>query len=246
MGLAFVLVAYAIVLTMVAAVGAAVMGAVAFFVIPRPGLRRKIAMGVAMLFPFGCVAYAGAWFVGYALINIGIFHRDPGLGDSWQTPLPNGYELLMIDVTGQGIVYNPKTQPDNSGVVSEPDDEFGVRQLQVAGSLIFGTRDSHYFQHLGEGSTAVDRWFELNTKTGSRVEYSSLAALRASADAQGVRLKLRDFYAVYSEYRFTWFDDLAAAVLVGFPLVGFGPLAWWIWGIRKEELAAREEAVMRS
>jgi hypothetical protein len=241
MGILFVLVAYAIVLTIAAAVGAAVLGAATFFVIPRAGLRRKIAMGIAMVFPFGCVAYAGAWFVGYALINVGIFHHDPGLGDSWYTPLPNGYRLLMIDVTGQGIVYNPKTQPPGASVGSTPDDEFGVRKLQVAGNLIFGARDSNYFQQLGEGSTAVDRWFELNTKTGSRVEYPSLDALRASAAAQGVRLHLRDFYSVYSQYRFTWFDDLAAAVLVVVPLVGFGLLVWWIWWIRREELAVRGE-----
>lgn len=241
MSLFFVLIVYAIVLTLAATVLAAVLGGITFFVIPRAGLRRRIAMGVAMLFPFGCVAYAGAWFVGYALINVGIFHRDAGLGDGWYTPLPNGYGLMMIDVTGQGTVYNPKTQPKGVGVVSTPDDEFGVRKLQVAGNLIFGARDSHYFRHLGEGSTAVDRWFELNTKTGSRVEYSSLGALRESAAAQGVRLHLRDFYAVYSQYRFTWFDALAALILVVVPLGAFSLLVWWIWGIRREDLRALRE-----
>ncbi|HEY6369795.1 MAG TPA: hypothetical protein VIX37_04395 [Candidatus Sulfotelmatobacter sp.] len=53
------------------------------------------------------------------------------MGDTWQAPLPNGYQIMMIDVTDQGWVYNPKTQAD--GDVSERHDAVaGVRNLEVA------------------------------------------------------------------------------------------------------------------
>ena len=61
---------------------------------------------MARLFPFGYVAFGGVWFVVYATINGVVFHRDPGLGDGWETPMPNGYALRMIDTTDQGTVYD--------------------------------------------------------------------------------------------------------------------------------------------
>lgn len=234
MGILFVLFFYAVVLTIAAGISAAVMGAVAFKLIRQPGNRRKRAVIVAVLFPFACVAYAGVWFAAYAIINGAFFHRDPGLGDSWSTPLPNGYALLMIDTTDQGTVYNPKTQPLNGSVVSRDDAVFGVRDLQVSGSLIFGARDSGDFGRIGQNSTTVDSYFELNTRTGTHTEYSSLAALRERAVAEGVQLNLQPFEEVFGRYRTTWFDYVAGSILLLVPLLGFCFLARWIWRIRRE------------
>lgn len=233
MGLAFVLIFYAIALTVAASFAAVVLGTTAHLLTRRSGRKRKIAVLASVVFPFACVAYAGAWFAAYAVINDAFFHRDPGLGDSWATPLPNGYALLMIDTTGQGTVYNPKTQPIQGSVSSSYDAVFGVRQLQVSGNLIFGARDTGYFGRIGQGSNVVDSYFELNTKTGFHEEFTSLAALRQRAASEGVSLNLHKFYSVYLDYRMTWFDYSAGLILLLVPLIAFVALARWIWKIRQ-------------
>jgi hypothetical protein len=236
-GIAFVLFFYAIVLAVAALVSAVVLGFVIARLVPRSNSRRRIAIAAGGLFPFACVVYAGLWFIAYALINYQCFHRDPGLGDSWETPLPNGYALLMIDVTDEGTVYNPKTQPAQDGVAETLDSEFGVRQLQVAGNLIFGARDSGYFARIGSDSNIVDRYFELNTKNGRRTEYPSITDLRTHASGEGVQLNLLPFVTVFDQYRWTWFDYAAGAALLGVPLISFLVLVWWVWKNRSDSAA---------
>lgn len=236
MSLFFVLIFYAVALSIAAAIGAVVLGGLAYLLTRRAAAGRKRAVFASALFPFTCVAFAGAWFILYAVINYTVFHRDPGLGDSWETPLPNGYALMMIDVTDEGTVYNPKTQGGGDVVVGQQDTVFGVRQLQVSGVRIFGARDSGYFGRIGQDSAAVDTWFELDTGKGAPVEFKSLDALRHHAAAEGVVLNLRSFYDVYRDYRLTWFDYTAGAILFLVPACGFALLARWIWLICQRTL----------
>jgi hypothetical protein len=233
MGLGVVLIFYGIVLTVIAVIGATVLGTAAYFLARKSG-RWKRAVIAAAIFPFLCEGFAGAWFVVYAVINYEVFHRDPMLGDTWETPMPNGYALMMIDVTDEGTVYNPKTQPGGGLVVGREDAAFGVRQLQVRGNLIFGARDSGYFGRIGHDSKIVDKWFELDTSQNRSTEFASLEDLRREAAAKGVRLQLREFQSVFSDYRTTWFDYLAFAILLLTPLVGFIALASWIWRLRRK------------
>lgn len=233
MGIAVVLIVYAVALSFAACIGSLALGGTTYLLIRHSGPRRKIAIIASVLFPFICVAYAGGWFISYAVINYTIFHRDPGLGDSWETPLPNGYALMMIDVTDQGIVYNPKTQPYGDGVVSRDDAVFGVRQLQVSKNLIFGASDSGYFGQIGKDSNNVDTWFELNTAKKTHTEFKSLDELRRRAASEGVVLQLRPFASVFGDYRYTWFDYLAGVLLLLLPAVGFFLLARWVWRLRR-------------
>ncbi len=209
MGILFVLIIYAVVLTFGAAVGSSILGAVTYRLTKDSGPKRKSAITASRLFPFACVAFAGIWFIGYAVINYAVFHRDAGLGDSWQTPLPNGYALMMIDTTDQGTVYNPRTQPNQDSVIGKEDTVFGVRELQVSKALIFGARDTGYFSRIGRDSKYVDSYFELDTSHGKRADFGSLADLRLDAARQGISLNLRDFDSVFNDYRNTWFDYLA-------------------------------------
>ncbi|HWA93886.1 MAG TPA: hypothetical protein VG844_04735 [Terracidiphilus sp.] len=236
MGILVVLIFYAIAFCIIATIGALVMGGIAHFITRRSTSGHKRAIVVSAFFPFACVAFAGVWFVGYAIINYTVFQRDPALGDTWQTPLPSGYELMMIDVTDEGTVYNPKTQPVSDGVVGQADTEFGVRKLQVSSSHIFGVRDSKYFDHIGQDSTNVDTYFDLDTTNGSITEFKSIGELRQHAANEGVQINLRSFYDVYSEYRLTWFDYFALAVLFLIPVTGFLFLVRWVWRIRKQGL----------
>jgi hypothetical protein len=234
MGIGVVLIFYAIALSVLACVIAGILYALTYFLTKGAGPRRKKALFASVLFPFLCVAYAGAWFVAYASINSEVFHRDPGLGDSWETPLPNGYALMMIDVTDEGTVYNPKTQGGYGSVMSNDDSEFGVRQLQVSNNLILGARDSDYFKRIGETNypNQVDTFFELDTKKNSKVEFKSLEELQRKAASDGIHLNLKEFASVFGDYRTTWFDYAAFAILLLVPGSAFLLLAWWVWRLR--------------
>jgi hypothetical protein len=233
MGIIVVLIFYAAGLTIAACIGSVVLGIVTFALTKSAGPERRRAVLASIIFPFACVIFAGGWFVAYAVINYDLFHRDPMLGDSWETPLPNGYALMMIDTTDQGTVYNPKTQADRGLVIGREDALFGVRQLQVSKDLIFGARDSGYFDRIGQDSRAVDSYFELNTSQKTHTEFRSLEELRRRATSEGVSLNLREFQSVFGDYRTTWFDYFAGSILFFVPTAGFIFLVRWIWKIRK-------------
>jgi hypothetical protein len=230
-GLGVVLIVYFVALTVVASFGALSLGGLTYLLTRKSEFWRRAVLA-SVLFPFLCEAFAGGWFIAYALINYEVFKRDPMLGDSWQTPLPNGYALMMIDTTDQGTVYNPKTQSGDGSIVGRDDAVFGVRQLQVSKELIFGARDSGYFSHMGQESKAVDTYFELDTAHNKNTEFKSLDDLQQRAAARGIHLQLREFQSVFADYRTTWFDYFAFALLLLLPGVGFLVLARWIWKIR--------------
>jgi hypothetical protein len=238
MGIVVVLIFYAFAMTIAASIGSVVLGAVSYRLTWHSRANRRRAVLASVLFPFVCVAFAGGWFIAYSIINYEVFHRDPGLGDTWQTPLPNGYALMMIDTTDQGTVYNPKTQ-SSDGLISGRDDAvFGVRQLQISNGLIFGARDSGYFGRLGQESKAVDAYFELDTMKRTHTEFKSLDELQKRAASEGISLKLREFQSVFGDYRTTWFDYLAGSILLLVPTLGFFVLARWIWKLRVQPVAA--------
>jgi hypothetical protein len=247
MGIVVVLIFYAVAITIAASVGSALFSSLAYFLTKRSGARRKRAIIACALFPFTCALFAGTWFVVYATVNYEVFDRDPGLGDGWQTPLPNGYALSMIDTTDQGTVYNPKTQSGNGSISSGDDAVFGARQLQVAGPHIFGARDTGYFGRLGKDSKFVDSYFELDTSLNKVTEFRSVDDLRKHASAEGVTLNLRAFESVFGDYRTTWFDYLAGFIFIAVPLVGFVLLSRWIWRIRVEgqQAALRQNPAIR-
>jgi hypothetical protein len=175
--------------------------------------RKKIIRN-AGLFPVGCLIWTALIFVFQGLVNDVYLHRDVGLGDSWYCPLPNGYAILMIDVDDSGTVYNPKTQGENGSVGDRIDAVSGVTQVQIAGPNVLGARDSHWFGKVDQAARA-DRYFVLDTRVGQHTDFENEEALRAKAAELGVTLNLEPISKVYSRYRFTWFDVLAAFLLIG-------------------------------
>src|SRR5580692_4593570 len=109
MGIGIVLLLWAVVGTVVAAIGAVTLGWITAVLTRRIANNRRKVIVAASLFPLVCLGWGGAMFVFQAVVNEGLLHRDLGLGDTWHAPLPNGYQIMMIDVTDQGWVYNPKT-----------------------------------------------------------------------------------------------------------------------------------------
>ncbi len=85
----------------------------------------------------------------------------------------------------------------------------------------------------GKTHNFVDTYFELDADGSSAVEFKSVDQLRQQAASEGVMLNLRPFDSVYREFRFTWFDYAAAAILIFVPAAGFLLLIVWIWRVRR-------------
>ena len=122
--------------------------------------------------PFACLGWVGGVFIFYAVVNEMAFHRDPGIGDGWTCPLPNGYAIEMIDVTDRGFVYNPRTQTI-SGVVAASNDALAdVCLLQLAGRYILGGAPCQSYEDPGpEGHGKVLSYFMLDTATGTHADF---------------------------------------------------------------------------
>jgi hypothetical protein len=190
MGIGFVLFFWAIAGTIAAGIGSLIFGAIAAFLTKGATGSRKRAIILASTFPFVCLGWAGVLFIFQAIVNGAILHRDPGLGDTWECPLPNGYAITMIDVTNQGWVYNPKTQGDGS--IFEKEDAIGaVRTVQVAGRYILGASDSHAASSFGKPTTDPDLYFLIDTQTGKRSNFANSQELGLAASQLGIRLKSR-------------------------------------------------------
>jgi hypothetical protein len=232
MGLGFVLLFWVVVGTVVAAIGAATLGCgAALLTRGVTNGRRKVVIAASML-PFVCLGWGGAVFVFQAVVNEALLHRDLGLGDTWHAPLPNGYQIMMIDVTDQGWVYNPKTQP-GSGVGEREDAVAGVRDVQIAGRYVLGATDSKAFEHLGKDTNQVDAYFLLDTQLGKRTQFQNYDALRHSALELGIEPNLQPISTVYSKFRFSWFDVLAGLLFCIPPVIGVLLLIRWIVRLRR-------------
>jgi energy-coupling factor transporter transmembrane protein EcfT len=235
MGIGIVLLVAAVVGTAFASIGMiALGGATAFFTRGVKKNRRK-AIIAASAFPFVCLAWGGAVFFFQATVNEGVFDRDPGLGDAWHCPLPNGYALMMIDVTDYGWVYNPKTQV-GGGVGEQEDAIFGVRAVQVAGRYVMGGIDSKIPDDeslTGNNYAQMDSYFLMDSETGKRSDFRTYDELNSAAQTLGIQPDLRHIDDVYRKYRFTWFDTFAAFLLFVPPVVAAGLLLRWILRLRR-------------
>ena len=227
-----VLIAWAIVGTILSGIASIVLGGSTALLTKKVHRWRRTTILMAAALPFLCLAWAGGVFIFQAIINEALFHRDPGLGDAWETPLPNGYALLMIDETDQGSVYNPKTQVPG-GVSEQEDAPFGVRVLQVQGRYIIGGLDSKAFGSSNENKTRVDSYFLLDTQSSKRTNYPTYDALFQAATQVGIQPKLEPIAKVYSDYRFTWFDVVSAVLYFVPPLLALLVLIWWVLRLRK-------------
>ncbi|SRR5712692_775653 len=96
MGIGLVILLGAVVGTVAAAIGTVVLRSATAFLTRRVTKGRRSVILAATVFPFGCLAWGAAVFICQWTINENVFHRDPGIGDAWKCPLPNGYALLTI------------------------------------------------------------------------------------------------------------------------------------------------------
>ncbi len=174
------------------------------------------------------------------VINEAVFHLDPGLGDLWQCPLPNGYALTMVDVPDHGRVYNPATQQFPGFFGEQKDAVTDVRILQVSDRYVVGGTDSRGFRQQ-RADDQVDSYFLLDTRAGIQRRFSNLGELAAAVQPLGLRLQLEPIRRICLRYRYSWFDALAGVLLCGPPLLGLVLLGRSILKLRRppEPLAQR-------
>ncbi|MGA2430676.1 MAG: hypothetical protein ABSH13_19420 [Candidatus Acidiferrum sp.] len=233
MGIGFVLLIWAIVGALLAAATAVVLGTTTFLATRRVHRgRRMAAIFAASVFPFLGLGWAATLFIFQATVNETILHRDPGLGDTWRCPLPNGYSLLMIDDTDNGWVYNPATQVP-FGVGEQEDAVGGVAVVQVAGRYILGRSEGKAFHVPTEAAPRADFYFLLDTQAGKYSSFPTYDSLVTTAQPLGIQPKLEPIQAVYSHYRFTWFDIFVAILFVVPPLLAAILLLLWIRRLRR-------------
>ena len=236
MGLPVVLLFWLVIGLVVASVAAVVLAATTAMLTRRVVTGRRRVIVASAVFPFLCLCWGGCVFVFQAFVNELLLNRDLGIGDTWHAPLPNGYQIMMIDVTDQGWVYNPKTQGSGGGVTDREDAIPGIRQLEVTGRYILGGTDTKAFEHLGEETNQVDSYFVLDTQTGKRTDFKSYDELQNRARQLNIPLNLEPINTVYSRFRFTWFDVFAGLLSLIPPLLGLTLLVLWLRHLRKTQL----------
>jgi hypothetical protein len=161
-----VLIVYALGGAVAATIGCLVLRQVAAGFVSGSSRSRTLLLRWVTAFPFACLFWAGGVFVITAAVNLVLLHRDAGIGEAFDCPLPNGYALRFIDTTDAGTVYNPKGHPVWSEVRENTVNDVTV--MQLAGPYILGGVDSHRLEHFGQDISAADSWFLLNTQTGER------------------------------------------------------------------------------
>ncbi len=149
-------------------------------------------------------------FVFQAYVNESLLYRDPGFGHTWQTPLPNGYAILMLDEHHDGTVFNPATHfsdSSNNDIHPDgPDAVSGVRVIQLAGNKILGGAGPIGQYSSPAARNRIDSYFLLDTDAHTRANFPNYDALTQAAQPLGIAPHLEPIYRVYKRYRFTWFD----------------------------------------
>src|SRR5579863_7458863 len=91
-------------------IGTPIFAAATFFLTRGVKSKRRKVVITASLLPIACVGWALSVLWVEGTVNQNLLNRDPGYGDMWACPLPNGYAVEMIDDPDFGVLYNPWTQ----------------------------------------------------------------------------------------------------------------------------------------
>ncbi|MBV9887858.1 MAG: hypothetical protein JO119_15025 [Acidobacteria bacterium] len=200
-------------------------GALTAIQVPRGREGRTRLILWTCVYPFACFIWFLAVFIFQAYVNETLLYRDPGPGHLYQTPLPNGYAVLLIDEIHDGSVFNPATHFSNASNEDihpdGPDAVSGVRVLQVAGTKILGGAGPIGEYSSAESRDRVDYYFLLDTDARTRTNFQTYDALTKAAQASGIQPHLEPLLTIYQRYRYTWFD-LSALALFLIPALGAG------------------------
>jgi hypothetical protein len=205
--------------------------------VPRGRAGRTRLILWTCIYPFACFCWLLAVFIFQAYVNESLLYRDPGIDRTWQTPLPNGYAVLMLDEYHDGTVFNPKTHfsgaSNNEIHPDGPDAVSGVRVVQIAGNKILGGAGPIGQYSSPAARHRIDSYFLLDTASHTRANFEDYDTLTQAAQAAGIAPHLEPIYRIYQRYRYTWFDfSVIALALV--PILGAGLFLWRrIWRLKQ-------------
>lgn len=229
MGMAFVL----FVMAMIAGFVLACFAAVVLFALGAL-LTRGVERGrggflvVAVLFPFLCVAWLGAAYVGHGAVNVLVFERNVTGADELDFPLPNGYALSFAPGSREvAALYRPQGWPRwRNGKANGVAD---VRLLQLAKCYMLGGRGRQLVETPELGDRTVESYFLLDTGSGQLREFPTLPELEEAVGKLGLRPQLQPVVRLYDAYGETWFDWVLP-VLMSLPVAfaAFGMFRWLV------------------
>jgi hypothetical protein len=214
-GIGFVLLVWAVLLSGAAVVSAVVLGFWSWWNQRRAfGRRRVFKIVAAAALPFLLLGYGGAAFAAYAIWCEAVRGVDAGIGDGWRVPVGNDHYFCMIDVPEDGYLLK--------GGCSGAPIVHGIKELGAAGDLLIGNSDS-------SGP------FVLNTRTGELQTFASVDGALAGIKPQPILRSAGDFY----DDRRWGRADVVAAVLIGVPAIATA-IVWYFCFIRRSP--ARHDA----
>jgi hypothetical protein len=134
MGIIF-LVIWLVIFAAIAAILGVIGVAVVYPFLSKKARKRKMLL--TFLTPIvGIASYVGSSVIAMIIISE-LLNVDIGFGDSWKTPLPNGYQLISVDVPDNGSIYK-----DDDHHAESID---GVQQIKVIGDSVIGLSGNKYF-----------------------------------------------------------------------------------------------------
>ncbi|MBQ9555466.1 MAG: hypothetical protein IJV05_04505 [Muribaculaceae bacterium] len=136
----------------------------------KPKRKRKILL--AFLSPGLAIGIWTVCSVVTMLTTSTLCNVDIGLGDTWISPLPNGYEIYSIDLPGNGNI----DKVDTSDSITTFYETVSASKLQVIGDTVIGQRADN-----GD-------YFLLDTRTDSLTFHESLTQLQASLNGKKIEL----------------------------------------------------------
>ena len=169
MGIIF-LVIWLVIFAVIAAILGVIGVAVVYPFLSKKARKRKILL--TFLTPIvGIAGYVGSSVIAMILISE-LLNVDIGFGDSWKAPLPNGYQLISVDVPDNGSIYK-----DDDHHAESID---GVQQIKVIGDSVIGLSGNKYFL--------------LDTKIHKVTYYPSVFELQKSVRKSNIALISNDDY----------------------------------------------------
>jgi len=237
MGPLFVLIIWATVAGILSVIGGLILAGLVALLTRRvkSGRRRAIRIGgglpaAGFAYLFVCVLIFSIWSAARG--------RDWGWGDTWDTPILGPYHLMMIDITDKGTIYNradPNVYQQGSVIdaAGRKDVVFGVRRLEVRPPYLIGAASPESFmQDSTQGPETL--FFILDTRTGSRIDVPSLAALEATAAQTVGRFQLKPVNEIYNQYRYSWLDVIPLGIFAVPPFVTFFLLGRGLIRLRRD------------
>lgn len=169
MGIIF-LVIWLVIFAVIAAILGVIGVAVVYPFLSKNARRRKMLL--TFLTPIiGIASYVGSSVIAMIIISE-LLNVDIGFGDSWKAPLPNGYQLISVDMPDNGSIYK-----DDDHRTEGID---GVQQIEVIGDSVIGLSSNKYFL--------------LDTKIHKVTYYPSVFELQKSVRKSNIALISNDDY----------------------------------------------------